>query len=157
MLVAGVCTAHPQAAQFVQLDRSVIESRLKDIGHANADWQKVLKRSFEDAGCGQRLREQPVKRSKIPNVICTMAGETAKTIIVGAHFDRVDGSHGIADNWSGAALLPTLFQCLQATRRRHTFVFVGFTDEERGLVGSEFHAKSMTVAERVATRAMINP
>jgi len=59
------------------------------------------------------------------------------------------------DNWSGTALLPSLFQSLQGPRK-HTFLFVGFTDEEHGLVGSKFYAKQMTAQQIAETRAMVN-
>jgi len=57
------------------------------------------------AGCsGERLRQQPVKRSKIPNLICTLPGQSDQLIVVGAHLDFAgEGSKGVIDNWSGAS------------------------------------------------------
>ncbi len=60
------------------------------------------------------------------------------------------------DNWSGAALLPSLFEALRAKPRKHTFVFVAFTGEETGLNGSEFYVKQMTAAQRANIKAMVN-
>ena len=34
----------------------------------------------------------------------------------------------------GASLLPSLFQALKDAPRKHTFTFVGFTNEEKGLL-----------------------
>lgn len=43
---------------------------------------------------------------------------------------------GVIDNWSGAFLLPSLFESLSATPRTLTFVFLLTIDEEKGLYGS---------------------
>jgi putative aminopeptidase FrvX len=75
---------------------------------------------------------------------------------VGAHFDRVPESEGVADNWSGASLLPSFYEAVKIDPRRHTYVFIGFTDEEKGLVGSRFYARNMTPEQVSSTAAMIN-
>ena len=111
---------------------------------------------FVDAGCGEYLSEQTVKHSKVPNVICVLPGTSDRVIIVGAHFDRVSTSDGVADNWSGASLLPSLYESVIIEPRQHTYVFIGFTDEEQGLVGSRFYARNMTPEQRALTDAMIN-
>ena len=111
---------------------------------------------FADAGCGEHLTEQPLKFSKAPNVICVLPGTSDRVIIVGAHFDRVPTSDGVADNWSGASLLPSLYASLKVEPRQHTYVFVGFTDEEKGLVGSHFYARNLTREQVAATDAMVN-
>ena len=77
-------------------------------------------------------------------------------IIVGAHFDKVPEGDGVVDNWSGASLLPSLFQSLKDEPHNHTFVFIGFTDEEKGLLGSSFYAGHMSKEEVAATDAMVN-
>ena len=102
------------------------------------------------------MSEQPVKYSKVPNVICVLPGVSDRVIIVGAHFDRVSTSDGVADNWSGASLLPSLYESVKIEPRQHTYVFIGFTDEEQGLVGSRFYARKMTPEQVAATDAMIN-
>ena len=40
--------------------------------------------------------------------------------------------------------------------RKHTIIFIGFTDEEKGMVGSEFYANHMTKEERDRVDAMVN-
>ena len=40
--------------------------------------------------------------------------------------------------------------------RKHTFIFVGFCDEEQGLVGSSFYAHQMSKEDIAATDAMVN-
>ncbi|MGZ4822629.1 MAG: M28 family metallopeptidase, partial [Terriglobales bacterium] len=91
-----------------------------------------------------------------PNVICVLPGELPAEIVVGAHFDHADLGEGVVDNWSGASLLPDLLESLKAIPRRHTFVFVGFTAEERGLRGSEYYAQHLTPEQLKGIEAMIN-
>ncbi len=146
-----------QNAPSATLDRAVIERRLGEAPQKNSDREAALKRLFEQSGCaGQSLTEQPVTHERLPNVICTLPGTTRSVIMVGAHFDHVARGTGIIDNWSGAALLPSLLEGLCHQPRKHTFVFVAFTAEEEGLVGSKFFAKNMTPDEVVRTRAMVN-
>ena len=93
---------------------------------------------------------------KSGNVICTLPGQTSSTIIIGGHFDFADEGTGIVDDWSGASLLPSLYQALKSRPRRHTFVFVAFTAEERGLVGSYRYVRNMTPEQKALTRAFVN-
>jgi len=77
-------------------------------------------------------------------------------IIVGAHFDHVSAGDGVVDNWSGASLLPSLYEAVKVEPRKHTYTFIGFTDEEKGEVGSHFYATHMTPHQVAATDAMVN-
>jgi peptidase M28-like protein len=145
------------AAKFELLDRSVIQARLRLSPQRNADREAEIEKLFQQSGCGGRnLAELPVKQEQLPNVVCTLPGTTKSVIIVGAHFDHVRRGTGIIDNWSGASLLPSLVESLRHQPRQHTFVFVGFTAEEEGLVGSKFYANHMTPDAVAHTRAMIN-
>jgi Zn-dependent M28 family amino/carboxypeptidase len=86
----------------------------------------------------------------------TAEGDPNSAIIVGAHFDFVNKGKGVVDNWSGASLLPSLYQSIKATPRRHTFIFVGFTDEELGLVGSRYYLRQLSKEEIRKISAMVN-
>jgi Zn-dependent M28 family amino/carboxypeptidase len=135
----------------------VIETRLGGFTGKDEQREEALKQMFEEAGCdGQHLIEQSVRGSKLPNVICTLPGSSENTIIVGAHFDHAAAGEGVVDNWSGASLLPSLYQAVKGEPRRHTYIFIGFTDEERGMIGSRYYAKQMTKAQVATTDAMIN-
>jgi Iap family predicted aminopeptidase len=39
---------------------------------------------------------------------------------------------------------------------KHTFVFIGFTEEEKGLVGSRFYVRHMPASENRKIEAMVN-
>jgi hypothetical protein len=144
--------------------------------------EQRIRQWLSDAGCNApNLTEQSVQRSDIrtaardrdrdpdralpPNVICVLHGQslpgesasqTDGEIIVGAHTDKVAAGDGVIDNWSGAVLLPALFYALAAQPRHHTFVFVGFSAEERGLIGSRYFADHLTEAQRTRIEAVIN-
>jgi putative aminopeptidase FrvX len=60
------------------------------------------------------------------------------------------------DNWSGASLLPSLYEAVKVEPRKHSYIFIGFTDEEKGEVGSRFYARQMTNDQAAATDAMVN-
>ena len=96
-----------------------------------------LEELFNSVNCvGDQIQRQTIKYSNSPNLICILPGETSSVIVVGAHFDNEGSGSGVVDNWSGASLLPSIYQSLAKKQRKHTFRFIGFTDEEVGLVGS---------------------
>jgi hypothetical protein len=156
LLAWGSATVHAQTIRFRPVPREVIETRLEQYSGSDADREQSLKRLFGEAGCGDHISEQKVTKSRQPNLICTLPGSSGKVIIVGAHYDHVKEGDGVVDNWSGASLLPSLYQAIEKPARRHTFIFIGFTDEEKGLVGSQYYVRKMTRAEIAATDGMVN-
>ncbi len=149
--------AATQSIHFTPVSREVVEARLGRYAGNNKQREATLKQMFAEAGCDdQHVSEQPVKGSKQPNVICVLPGSSDKVIIVGAHFDRVSEGDGVVDNWSGASLLPSLYEAVKVEPRKHTYVFIGFTDEEQGEVGSRFYARQMTSEQVSSTDAMVN-
>jgi Iap family predicted aminopeptidase len=156
LLGLAFSSADADEIRFRLVPREAVESRLREYGGTNSERGARLKRMFVDAGCGEHLSEQLVRSSKAPNVICVLPGVSDRVFIVGAHFDRVPTSDGVADNWSGASLLPSLYESMKVEPRQHTYIFIGFTEEEKGLVGSRFYARKMTREQVAATDAMIN-
>jgi hypothetical protein len=161
LIAALFCVLVVQGAgpiiHYSALPQPKIEERLRSFEKKNELREEKIHALFEQAGCpAERLKEQPVKHAKAPNVMCSMTGASERAIIVGAHFDFVDTGSGVVDNWSGAALLPSLFESLKATPRRHSFLFISFTDEEKGLVGSAFYAGHLDKEELKRISAMIN-
>ncbi len=112
---------------------------------------------FEEAGCaGDRIAEETVRPKDPPNIICTLPGTTKSLIIVSAHFDHVREGDGAVDDWSGASLLPSLYEAMKVSPRNHTIQFIGFTDEEKGLVGSRFHVKHLAEEQLSTIKAVVN-
>ena len=143
--------------RFLRLEQEVIASRLKDMPASDDQREAKLRELFLAAGCDKAdLQEQVVKHAKNPNVLCVMPGNSDRLIIVGAHFDHAERGTGAVDNWTGAALLPSLLQSLSQEKRKHTFVFIGFTAEEHGCVGSQFYVNALSANERAKVDAMVN-
>lgn len=146
-----------QTIRFNAVPEAKVWSRLEQFSGTNADREQRLKTWFAEAGCTPtEISEETVPHSKVPNVLCTIPGETKRTIIVGAHFDYVKAGSGVVDNWSGASLLPSLIEVVRQSPRKHTFVFVGFSEEEVGLIGSAAYLKQVPKADRPLIDAMIN-
>ena len=160
LTVAGfVSLAAPAPAQIVfsRLSEDAVRGRLQQFAGTDAEREEKLKSLFVQAGCAATaLSEQEVKHEKLPNLVCVLPGQSDETIIVGAHYDHISAGDGVVDNWSGASLLPSLFESLRSSPRRHTFVFVAFTSEEEGLIGSKAFAKDMADQQRERTEAMVN-
>jgi hypothetical protein len=151
----AVCAG--QTVRFNVLSQDRVEQRLRAVPGSNEERHRLLAEMLRAGACGSdRLAEQPVKHSKLPNLICTVPGQSESVIIVGAHFDAVDAGKGAVDNWSGAALLPSLADGIAAISRKHKFVFIGFTDEEKGLVGSRFYVDHLGKEGRKNISAMVN-
>ena len=139
------------------MPRETIETRLRSFSRNDAEREQILKAAFQELGCrDQKLTEQPVKRAKQPNLICVLPGATDSEIIVGAHFDHASEGSGVVDNWSGAAMLVSFYQALSIEPRKHKFVFVAFSGEEGGLIGSEEYAKQLTPDAIAKIRVMVN-
>ena len=137
--------------------QSTVHERLNRYKGNDSIREATLAHLFTEAGClPPHLTEQQVSDRRQPNVICVLPGTTDETIVVGAHFDHADAGDGIIDNWSGAALLPSLLQSLSSSPHKHTFIFIGFTGEEAGLLGSTYYVKQLPPDQVTKIEAMIN-
>ncbi len=159
MMVIPIVCALSLGAQtrYTLLGEQTIQRRLDLYKGNDSTREAALLKLFTEAGCQTaNLSEQPVPHSKRPNIICVLPGSAPEVIVVGAHFDHVSRGEGIVDNWSGASLLPSLYQSLVNYPRTHTFVFVAFTGEEEGLRGSAFYVKQLPKDQLSKIQAMIN-
>jgi len=106
------------------------------------------------------------------NVIGFLDNGAEKTIIIGGHYDHLgkgyqSGSltpnsqnfihNGADDNASGTAGVIELAKYLaeNAVKEKHNFLFIGFSGEELGLLGSKYYTESPTVP-LTSIVAMIN-
>jgi len=156
LVVLALAAAAPaQTIEFRSLVPGLLEERLRLATPKTAERFARLRTLFEETGC-TALSEQKVKGSKEPNLICGVpaGGVEPRKIIVGAHFDCAGGD-GIIDNWTGAILLPSLAEFMRQKPRRHSFEFVGFAAEEKGLLGSQAYLKALSPAERAKIAAAI--
>lgn len=89
---------------------------------------------------GQRIPEE----REVVQVVATLPGKTDRRVLVGGHLDSlnigVDPATGRApganDDASGVALTLECARAMAARQWENTLVFVGFTGEEQGLLGS---------------------
>ena len=155
VVIACPLLAQGVKIQFEPVEESVVKTRLDRNPATNGERAATLHKMFEEAGCtGDMLADQAVEGARQPNVICTTGGN-GSTIVVGAHIDFSDTGRGMVENWTGASMLPSLFEALKQTPRKHKFVFVGFTDREKGRRGSIFYVKNLG-AEKAQVKAMID-
>jgi len=156
-----VCTfaAYASAQVHFRLQtREAVGAHLKSFSTRNSEREALIRKWFADSGCKDaNLSEQALDRRLPPNVICVLPGETQEVILVGAHTDKVDNfGDGVVDNWTGAVLLPSLLYSLSAQPRHHTLIFVGFSGEEKGLVGSRYYVDHLTSEQRTHIDGMVN-
>ncbi len=157
--LAALPALRGQEVTVGNIPSSVLESRLHTATFDNHARQERVRSLFAAAGCDPaKLEERKLKHGKWSNVICTLpaANDALGEIVVGAHFDHVSTGDGIIDNWSGAALLASLFESMKVQPRRHTFIFISFADEETGLNGSRDFAKSLSKDQLSSIRALVN-
>jgi Zn-dependent M28 family amino/carboxypeptidase len=77
------------------------------------------------------------------NLVVTLPGREARTILVGAHYDRVSVGQGAVDNAASCAALIELIGAFKASPLgRYTLKFVFFDQEELGLLGSRAYLQS---------------
>lgn len=105
------------------------------------------------------------------NIVGYLPGTDDSTIIIGAHYDhlgyggpasRYTGTDrkihpGADDNGSGTAALLELARNFGAKENQlhHSLLFIAFSGEEKGILGSSYYAKHMTV-DTNTVRMMIN-
>lgn len=103
------------------------------------------------------------------NVIGFINNNAENTVIIGAHYDHLgyggDGSlyrdsikavhNGADDNASGVAVMLDLARKLKGTYTNNNYLFMAFSGEEMGLLGSNYFVKNPTIDTKKANY-MIN-
>ena len=93
------------------------------------------------------------------NVIGYLDNSAPYTVIVGAHYDHLgygaEGSlyrgeekeihNGADDNASGVAIMLNLASKLKNTNKNNNYLFIAFSGEEMGLLGSNYFTKNATI------------
>jgi len=93
------------------------------------------------------------------NVVGFLDNKAENTIIIGAHYDHLgfggEGSlyrdsikaihNGADDNASGIAVLLNLAAKLKTKNSNNNYLFMGFSGEEMGLLGSNYFVKNPTI------------
>lgn len=93
------------------------------------------------------------------NVVAFLDNNADHTIIIGAHYDHLgygaEGSlfrgetkeihNGADDNASGVAVLLNLAEKLKSDNKGNNYLFMAFSGEEMGLLGSNYWTKNATI------------
>lgn len=135
--------------------RAALGDHLKAFSTSNDEREELIRKWMRGVGC-KNVREQAIGSLLPPNLICVLPGRTKEIIVVGAHTDKVDAGDGVVDNWTGAVLLPSLIYSLNEHSRRHTLIFIGFSAEEKGLLGSKYYVAHLTREQRARIEAIVN-
>jgi len=131
-LSAGETEIHDKLQRHVSMLAGV-------IGERNVWHDDSLKRAasyirsvLEEAGYTVKTQPFSSRGLTLQNLEAELPGSTLadEIIIVGAHYDSVDGSPGANDNASGVAALLELARLFSASTPLRTLRFVAFANEE---------------------------
>lgn len=118
--------------------------------------ENYIEREFESYGLSVESDAFAYWGRGYRNVIGRLgAARSGPLIILGAHFDSVEGSPGADDNASGVAVLLEAARILSTSRLRSQVLFCAFNLEELNMVGSTHFAKKLKAAG-ADIRAMVS-
>lgn len=94
---------------------------------------------FSAHGYTPRIEDYTVENKRVCNIIAEIPGliKPERIIVIGAHYDTIEGTPGADDNASGIAGLLELYRLLSPHRFRRTLRFVAFTLEEPPFFSSD--------------------
>ena len=126
--------ALPQKAALLQQTTAAIA-----LGADSAGRRSAITSILEANGIPFELQDFVDRRMrKGANILVTLPGSASKTILLGAHYDRVPAGQGALDNGASCAVLLDLLQTFKATPLKNFSVKAVFFDlEEGGLNGSQ--------------------
>ncbi|MFN8241138.1 MAG: M20/M25/M40 family metallo-hydrolase [Bacteroidales bacterium] len=165
----------------IRVKRSVADALVSSKSTTISDLEKKLNKNLKPASfmTGQKLAASTdVVHNKVNtrNVVMMLPGEDPvlkdEYVVFGAHFDHLgmggQGSssrkpdtiavhHGADDNASGVAMLIELAGKFAGTKNSHsrTLVFIAFSGEESGLLGSKYFTENPLV-DLKKTDLMVN-
>lgn len=90
------------------------------------------------------------------NVVAYSAGVTQPKLIIGGHYDSVEGSPGANDNASGTAVTLAIARQLRGSSLARQAWFVAFDGEEDGLHGSQAFVKAAQPTMLQRLQGMLN-
>lgn len=118
-----------------------------------------LHKMFDLAGCRKEfMQELHVPRAMEPDLVCTLPGVLTpqhgvdSRVVVFARYDHFGPGSGAIDNWSGAAMLPLLFDTIFPGYREHTIQFVATSGPE----GLNTFLKTLKYRDKRAITAVVD-
>ena len=144
LLLCAAPVIVPASAQ----DTARLTASLKAIaeGSDNAARREAIVAQLKSVGVEPRLETFGGGRNAGSNIVVTL-GTGAKTLLVGAHYDRIEVGQGAVDNGASCAALIEIIAAIKALPLQQLTLQVVFFDrEENGLQGSRaFFAKKPRV------------
>ena len=151
------------------ISTDLAEAILSAKGRSLKDLQALLNREpksqSHDTGVVTRISWASWQTpAALYNFMALVPGHDPKrredTIVIGAHRDHFGNQGGLLfpgadDNASGTAVLLEVARALSRMQPKRSIVFVSFSGEEQGLLGSRFYVRQ-PVRPLPTTRAMIN-
>lgn len=118
---------------------------------------EAVKKLFVQMGAkDDEILIEKFNKDKISNIVLKKKGKTDETIVVGAHYDRVDDGCGAIDNWTGIVIMAHLFKSMNSLETNKSYIFVAFDQEEKGLLGSDAMTKAIPKENRKQYCSMVN-
>jgi hypothetical protein len=137
----------------------------RDLTQVQREIDEAMKPASFDLGARVKAsvaieRETVTARNVVGRLPGSDPALASEIVVIGAHYDHVGlGGHGSLDpraggeihngaddNASGTAGMLELAQAFAGARPRRTILFMGFSGEERGLLGSEHFVKHAPVS-----------
>jgi hypothetical protein len=156
LVVASACFA-PQRANaitYLRLGPQVVAARSQFP--TSSDWPATLRGLYAKAGIPpDRISEQKVPGSSLPNLLCIIPGTSKDVIVVSASLDRPSDDGAAAVAWGSLAMLPLLAQSIAGVTTESTFVFIAFSGDKRHRTGAKWFVQHSTSAEREKIKAAV--
>ena len=152
-----VITTQPDKKSSSERLREILVHLSETIGERNLRKPEKLKEaadfifgSFEKSGYSLERQTFKVSGMECMNIVAEVTGTThpKEIILVGAHYDSVQGSPGANDNGTGTAALLLIAERFRGKKFARTLRFVAFSNEEPpyfqrdGYMGSWIYAKA---------------
>jgi hypothetical protein len=176
---------NPGSIPFLHVRRDLAETMLfASLGRRLTDLERAINRHLKPQSASlpgwTAVLQTKVKRQTIPvkNVVGVLEGSgplAGETIVVGAHYDhlgygdpgsRLKGKdrakklihHGADDNASGTTALMEMARHFGKLKNRQgrRLVFIAFSAEERGLLGSRYYCNKEPLFPLAGTAVMVN-
>lgn len=142
---------------------SYIANRFKDLGLSPAGTQEYFQEFTFKPKTNPHDKAKIVAKNNDStitgvNVIGFLDNKAENTIIIGAHYDHlghgIEGTlyrgddkpihNGADDNASGVAVMLNLAEKLKGKNTHNNYLFIAFSGEEMGLLGSNYFVKNPT-------------
>jgi hypothetical protein len=113
---------------YFSVPRSILSQQVRAAPASDTARFGLLRALFAELGCHKELMEEQPLHGKHgtagKNLLCTLPGNSSDAIVIAAHYHLSGNGLSAIDDWSGAVLIPFLYQALQAQQREHTYIFL---------------------------------